>query len=76
MRLSELISNPDSGRLSHTKLWANIACATASGMFIYQGVKATLTSETWLVYLGLVGGYSAALRLIAAYRSKGADSNA
>lgn len=72
MRLSDLISNPNTGRMSHTRLWANIACATATGMFIYQGVKATLTTEAWLIYLGLVGGYSAALHLIEAWlgRSK------
>ncbi|MCW3479719.1 hypothetical protein OL229_09110 [Neisseriaceae bacterium JH1-16] len=72
MRLAELISNPDTGRLSHTKLWANVACAAATGMFVYQGYKGALTLDTWLVYLGLVGGYSAALRLIAAWRDKGA----
>lgn len=76
MRLSELISNPDSGRLSHTKLWANVACATATGMFVFQGVKAALTAETWLIYLGLVGGYSAALRLIAAWRDGKGGGNA
>ena len=78
MRLAELISNAETGRLSHSKLWANVACLAATGMFIYQGIKATLTTETWLIYLGVVGGYSAALRGIAAYRGKGqqGDSHA
>lgn len=74
MHLAELVTNPESGRLSHTKLWANVACAAATGMFVYQGVKDTLTADTWLIYLGLVGGYAAALRLIAAWRGKGAGN--
>jgi len=70
MRVAELITNPGSGRLSHTKLWANVACGAATGLFIYQGVAGTLAPEIWLIYLGLVGGYAAALRLIAAWRGK------
>lgn len=72
MTLSDLFTNPATGRLSHSKLWANVACASATGLFIYQGVQGTLTPEIWLVYLGVVGGYAAALRLIATRR----DSNA
>ncbi|MXR36726.1 hypothetical protein [Craterilacuibacter sinensis] len=75
MRLSDLISNPDTGRMSHTKLWANVACATATGMFVYQGMHNTLSTDTWLIYLGLVGGYAAALRLIAAWRGKPEKEN-
>lgn len=74
MRLADLITNPDTGRLSHTKLWANMACLAATGMFIFQGIKGTLTADTWLIYLGLVGSYSAALRLIATKRSKEAGN--
>lgn len=74
MRLSDLFTNPATGRLSHSKLWANVACASATGLFIYQGVQGTLTPEVWLIYLGVVGGYAAALRLIAARRDN-PDSN-
>ncbi|EEG08973.1 hypothetical protein [Pseudogulbenkiania ferrooxidans] len=72
MHLADLITNPATGRLSHSKLWANIACASATGMFVYQGVAGTLTAETWLIYLGVVGGYSAARSWIATRRDKGA----
>ena len=68
MHLSELVTNPDTGRLSHTKLWANIACCTSTGVFVWQAHAGQLTAEVWLIYLGLVGGYAAALRLIAAWR--------
>lgn len=76
MRLSDLFTNPASGRLSHSKLWANVACASATGMFIYQGVAGQLTTDTWLVYLGVVGGYSAARSWIAAKRDKQEAGNA
>ena len=68
MRLADLFTNPTTGRLSHSKLWANVACATATGMFVYQGVIGHLASETWLIYLGVVGGYSAARSWIATKR--------
>ena len=75
MTLSELFTNPATGRLSHSKLWANVACATATGMFVYQGIVGQLTTDTWLVYLGVVGGYSAARSWIATKRdSKEAGS--
>jgi hypothetical protein len=74
MSLVDLLQNPATGRLSHSKLWANIACASATGMFIYQGAMGTLTAEVWLIYLGVVGGYSAARSWIAARRDKGADN--
>ena len=70
MPLRDLIANPRSQRLSHSKLWANIACAAATGLFVYQGVHDMLLPETWLIYLGLVGGYATALRLIAAWRGR------
>ncbi|KUM02922.1 hypothetical protein KIF53_22100 [Chromobacterium subtsugae] len=70
MRISDLICHPRSRRLSHAKLWANVACATATAMFLYQGGRDMLGPEQWLLYLGLVGGYSAALRLIDSRRSR------
>lgn len=70
MPLRDLITNPRNQRLSHSKLWANVACAAATGLFVYQGVHDMLSPEIWLIYLGLVGGYAAALRLIAAWRGR------
>ncbi|MBN3006369.1 hypothetical protein JW897_21740 [Chromobacterium alkanivorans] len=76
MSLGDLFTNPASNRLSHSKLWANVACGAATGMFIYQGVAGTLTAEVWLIYLGVVGGYSAARSWIATRRDAkgGADA--
>ncbi|KUM03515.1 hypothetical protein KIF53_13350 [Chromobacterium subtsugae] len=76
MTLADLATNPTTGRLSHSKLWANVACAVATGMFVYQGVAGTLTAEVWLIYLGVVGGYSAARSWIAAQRDAKGGGNA
>ncbi|WP_047243728.1 hypothetical protein [Chromobacterium subtsugae] len=76
MTPADLFTNPTTGRLSHSKLWANVACAVATGMFVYQGVAGTLTAEVWLIYLGVVGGYSAARSWIAAQRDAKGGGNA
>ncbi|OHX10278.1 MULTISPECIES: hypothetical protein [Chromobacterium] len=76
MTLADLFTNPTTGRLSHSKLWANVACAAATGMFVYQGVAGTLTAEVWLIYLGVVGGYSAARSWIATKRDSKEANNA
>jgi hypothetical protein len=68
MKVSDLFTNPATGRLSHSKLWANVACAVATVMFIQQGWRGTLGADIWLAYLGMVGGYSAARSWIATRR--------
>ncbi len=69
MHFCDLITGHD-GKLSHAKLWPNIASAVATGMFIYQGVRNQLTFDTWLIYLGCVGGYSAVIQAIGAWRGR------
>lgn len=69
MHFCDLITGHD-GKLSHAKLWPNIASAVATGMFIYQGYRGQLTFDTWLIYLGCVGGYSAIIQAIGAYRGR------
>ncbi|ABO54323.1 MULTISPECIES: hypothetical protein [Burkholderia cepacia complex] len=69
MSLSDLITGHD-GKLSHAKLWPNIASAVATLMFIYQGYRNQLTFDTWLIYLGCVGGYSAVIQALAAWRGR------
>jgi hypothetical protein len=69
MALRDLISGVD-GKLSHAKLWPNVASAVATGMFIYQGVTKQLTFDTWLIYLGCVGGYSAIIQALGAWTGR------
>jgi hypothetical protein len=68
MALRDLIAGND-GKLSHSKLWPNVASAVSTGMFIYQGITGRLTFDVWLAYLGCVGGYSAVIQAIGAWRN-------
>lgn len=65
MKLSDLITDSqDATRLSHSKLWSNIAYATATVVFVLQAWKGTLATDVWWVYLGVLGTHSAASKLI------------
>ena len=65
MKLSALFSNPTTGKISHTKLWANIACAAATVKFVLMEAP---TADIWFAYLGVVGGYALSRRAIAAWQ--------
>lgn len=61
--LSGLISNPATGQISHTKLWANIA----AGCLTYKFVQTADAAEwLWWAYGSMVGGYALIKRGIAA----------
>lgn len=61
-KLLEIITNPQTNRLSHTRLWANVASLVATIQFIRL---TTSDWQLWLVYLGSVGGYAVASRFLA-----------
>lgn len=65
MKLFALFSNPTTGKISHTKLWANIACAAATVKFVLIPAP---EADVWFAYLGMVGGYAATRRAIAAWQ--------
>ena len=60
---SGLISNPATGQISHTKLWANIAACAMTYKFALQP---DAPEWLWLAYGGMVGGYALIKRGIAA----------
>jgi len=56
MNFKDLITdsrNPD--RISHTKLWSNVAHLTATIVFLKEAWAGTLNYDIWLAYLGIVG---------------------
>lgn len=59
LRFADLLTDPATGRFSHTRLWSNIGCAAATLLFVKHGWNAPLSSEIWLIYLGSVGGFAA-----------------
>lgn len=62
-RIYAIVENPQTGGVSHTKLWANVACAAATWKFCSAP---DLGADIWLVYLLGVGGYAIARRGLAA----------
>lgn len=62
MKILDLITNPQTGRLSHTRLWANVASLIASVQFVRLN---TTDWQLWLVYLGSVGGYAVVRKFLA-----------
>lgn len=64
MKWSGLIEDACTGHVSHTKFWANIAYASATGAFWWSAVQGLLTPDIWLIYLGVVGAHTAASKLI------------
>lgn len=57
MRIFDIFKNPATGNLSHSKLWANVACAAGTFKFV---MLPDPSAEIWAVYLGIVGGYAVA----------------
>lgn len=61
--LSGLVSNPATGQISHTKLWANVA---ACAMTVKFAGAADAPEWLWWAYGAMVGGYALIKRGIAA----------
>ncbi len=61
--LSGLISNPATGQISHTKLWANVAAGVMTWKF---AAMPDAPEWAWWAYGAMVGGYALIKRGIAA----------
>lgn len=61
--LCGLITNPATGHISHTKLWANVAAAVMTYKF---ALTADAPEWLWWAYGAMVGGYALIKRGIAA----------
>jgi hypothetical protein len=64
MKLSDLIQDAGTGQLSHTKVWANVAYATATLAFGYSVYANTASGEIWLIYLGGIGASASVSKLL------------
>lgn len=77
MKLSELLTT-DSGKLSHTKTWSNIAYATMTFIVIWMAIKGTLLLDMFIAYGIIVAMHNSASKLISAKfgTSKGTEMEA
>lgn len=62
----DLITSSRTGRLSIAKFWANVACAAAT----YKFLSGPVSDSAWLIYLGTVGGFAAAISWMSNKRKK------
>lgn len=67
MAIFDIFRNPATGKLSHSKVWANVACAAATYKFVVLPEPPT---EVWAVYLGIVGGYAVARAAVSVKRQE------
>lgn len=67
MGFLDIVKNPATGKVSHSKLWANIACAAATYKFV---AAPEMPSEIWAIYLGIVGGYAVARSFVSVKRQE------
>lgn len=67
MAILDIIKNPATGKVSHSKLWTNIACAVATYKFFLLPEPSV---EIWGVYLGIVGGYAVARSWVSVKRQE------
>ena len=64
MSWRDLITDAGTGMVSHTKVWANIAYAAATGAFCYMAYAGTATPEIWLIYLVGIGASATLSKLL------------
>jgi hypothetical protein len=60
----DLVTNERTGRLSHTKIWSNVAYAVATFVILLQAIADTLDPDMLLIYLAIVGAAEVASKFI------------
>lgn len=72
MKLSDLVKDPGTGMLSHTKLWANIGYAALTVAFLADAFGGHLTDMKILAYGAVVTGSAVASKFLSMrYGNKG-----
>ena len=64
MNWSDLIRDAGTGMVSHTKVWANVAYASATAAFLQGAFHGGQPAEVWITYLGLVGASATASKFL------------
>lgn len=66
--MSDLYSSDGSGKVSHTKFWANVAYFVSTIAFLkinFDHTQTHLIPEIWLIYLGVVASNASVSKWIA-----------
>lgn len=65
MKFRDLFTG-DSGKLSHTKTWANVAYATMTFIVIFMTIKGALLLDMFIAYGLIVATHNSASKFISA----------
>jgi hypothetical protein len=57
--LLDLVTDPSTGRLSHSRLWSNVGSLAAVVVFVKVGWTGQLSAEVWAFFLAGVCGHAA-----------------
>lgn len=64
LQFRDLVADPATGRLSHTRVWANVGLALACVVFVRQGWTGQMSWEFYAVFLAGVCGNAAISKLL------------
>lgn len=70
MRAADLFRDPAHGGLSHTRLWANVACFISTGVIIWYAVNLVLTTEMLALYLFISTGVAGVSKWVSLTRNR------
>jgi hypothetical protein len=59
-----MICSTQTGEISHTKFWTNIAYLAGTVAFVKANWTSTASVDIWCVYLGVVGGHGVLSKFI------------
>ncbi len=73
--VSDLFTDP-TGKLSHSKIWSNIAYGTITLIVWKQGTEGKLTEEMTLIYLTIIGGAELGKKALEVWKGKNGTQSA
>lgn len=76
LQLRDLVADPATGRLSHTRLWSNVGLALACVVFVRQGWTGQMSSEFFGIFLAGVCGNAAVSKFLSMkYQAQGQQAS-
>lgn len=73
--VSDLFTDP-TGKLSHAKIWTNIAYGTMTMVIWKQGTEGNLSEEMALIYLTIIGGAELGKKALEVWKGKNGTQSA
>lgn len=75
MKISDILIDNATGKMSHTKLWANIGYAVLTYSFLADSLAGHLTDLKMLVFGAIVAGSATASKIVSGIYFKGNEND-